>query len=707
VDYSILGPLEVSESGRLVELGGGRQRALLAILLLRRNEVVSTDLLIECLWSGKAPATAAKIVQLYVSQLRKVLGSDDLVTQPPGYVLKIQPGDLDTDRFEHLLGAARRKLADGDAEAASDQLREAQALWRGTPLADFAYEDFAHGEIGRLEELRLAALEERVEADLALGRHAELVPELETLVSAHPLRERLRGQLMVALYRCGRQAEALEEYRQARLLLDQELGLEPGQALQDVERAILRQDAWLEPPLRNAPRHDGISVVVPRRLRRRSAALLLARGILLGGGAAAATVVELTGGSSRRQPVQNAVGAIDESTGRVVSYTEVGASPSDVAVGEGSVWVLNADDRTVSRIDLRTRAIVKTFATGGTPTDLAVGAGAVWIGNGTPTRAGNIGDVYTASVSRVDPRSTLVTRTLALRGPLRLVPTAVYEPDRLPGVTQIAVGAGAVWAIDPDRSVSRVDPRTGRLVARIDVVATHAIAAGPAGVWVIGKGPTVTRIDPRTNRAGQTIWLEASGLAGIAVGGGSIWVTDPTDGLVWRVEPGPNPVTRSIDVGVGATSIAFADGAVWTTNFIEGGIIRIDPRTNTVASRIAVAATPQGVAAGSGSAWVSVGSGTNRGSLPAPSCGPITGGQNGRPDVLIASDLPLQGPQRAVTRAMTDAIGFVLREHGFRAGRYTVGYQSCDDSTAQTGARISSNALPTPRPTEKRYRSWA
>jgi DNA-binding SARP family transcriptional activator/ABC-type branched-subunit amino acid transport system substrate-binding protein/streptogramin lyase len=686
VDYRILGPLEVSESGRLVELGGGRQRALLAILLLRRNEVVSIDFLIECLWSGKAPATAAKIVQLYVSQLRKVLGSNELVTQPPGYVLRTQRGDLDTDRFEQLLGDARRKLADEQAEAAADLLREAQAIWRGPPLADFAYEDFAQAEIGRLEELRLDALEERVEADLALGRHADLVPELETMVSAHPLRERLRGQLMVALYRCGRQAEALEEYQDARRLLDEELGLEPGQALQEVERAILRQDSWLEPPSRPASQsHDGISTVVPRRLRRRSAVLLLAGGILLGGGAAVAIIVELGGGSSTPQPVRNAVGAIDERTGRLLSYTEVGASPSDVAVGEGSVWVLNADDQTVSRIDPKTRAVVKTFATGGTPTDLAVGAGAVWVGNGTASPAGNIGDVYTASVSRVDPHSTLVTRTLALSGPLRFVPTTTYEPDRLPGVTQLAVGAGAVWAIDPDRTVSRIDPATGRLVARIAVVATHAIAAAPDGIWVIGKGPTVTRIDPRTNLAGQMIRLEASGLAGLALGGGSVWATDPTDGLVWRVEPGPNPVTRSIDVGVGATGIAFADGAVWTTNFIEGEVSRIDPRTNTVTSRIAVAATPQGVAAGDGAAWVSVGSGTNKGSLPAPSCGPITGGQNGLPDVLIASDLPLQGPQRAVTRAMTDAIGFVLRKHDFRAGRFTVGYQSCDDSTAQTG----------------------
>jgi branched-chain amino acid transport system substrate-binding protein len=252
-------------------------------------------------------------------------------------------------------------------------------------------------------------------------------------------------------------------------------------------------------------------------------------------------------------------------------------------------------------------------------------------------------------------------------------------------VTQLAVGAGGVWAIDPDRTVSRIDPRTGRLAARIDVVATHGIAAGREGVWVIGKGSSVTRIDPSTNHAGQTIRLEASGLAGIAVGDDSVWVTDPTDGLVWRVEPGPNPITRSIDVGAGATSISFADGAVWATNFIEGDVVRIDPRTNAVTSRTAVAATPQGVAAGGGSAWVSIGASTNKGSLPAPACDPITAGLNKRPDVLIASDLPLRGPQNAVTRAMADAIGFVLREHRFRAGRYTVGYQSCDDSTPQSG----------------------
>jgi DNA-binding SARP family transcriptional activator len=696
VEYRILGPLEVSESGRPVDLGGGRQRALLALLLLHRNEVVSTDRLIEDLWSHNPPATAAKIVQLYVSQLRKALGSKDLVTRPPGYVLRVEAGSLDADRFEQLVRDARHALAHGDAETASELLRRAESLWRGAPLAEFAYEDFAQDEISRLEELRFAALEERVEADLALGRHVDLVSELEALVLRHPLRERLRAQLMVALYRCGRQTEALEVYQDGRRLLADKLGLEPGRGLQDAERAILRHDPSLKAPPHISPRRPaGFASVIPDPLRRRSAALLLAGGILLGGGAAA-LIVELPGGSSKHQPLQNAVGAINERTGRVVSYTEVGASPSNVTVGAGSVWVLNADDRTISQIDPQTRHVVKSFGVGATPTDIAAGEGAVWLGNGAATSPGTAGTIYTASLSRIDPNSGLVTRTLQLPGPYRELPSKTqYSPPHLAGVAQVTVGAGAVWMINPDRTVSRIDPASGALAAHVDVAATKAIAAGKEGVWVVGIGSTLTRIDPRTNRPGQTIKLEASGLAGIAVGAGAVWAADPVDGVVWRVEPGLNPVTRSIDVGPGVTSIAFADDAVWASDFIDGTVVRIDPRTNTVTARTALAATPQGIAVGAGSVWVSVAGGRTKGSLPSPACGPIASGK-GRPDLLIASDLPLQGPQSSVTRAMADAIGFVLRRHGFRAGRYTIGYQSCDDSTAQTNGadfyKCASNA---------------
>src|SRR5215208_2180291 len=246
MEFAILGPLEARDGHAPIELGPPRQRALLALLLLRRNDVVPQQVLIEELWPDRAPDTAAKIVQLYVSDLRKALDPERrlLVTQRPGYRLALAPEQLDAERFERLVAAARRR----PPEEASAGLREALALWRGPPLAEFAYEPFAQAEIARLEELRLATLEERIEVDLALGREAEVVSELEALVARHPLRERLRAQLMRALYRSGRQAEALQAFADARSALVDELGIEPGAALRELQRRILEQDPALEAP---------------------------------------------------------------------------------------------------------------------------------------------------------------------------------------------------------------------------------------------------------------------------------------------------------------------------------------------------------------------------------------------------------------------------------------------------------------------------
>jgi DNA-binding SARP family transcriptional activator len=250
MDFRILGPLEVvSEHDGPVALGGVKQRSLLAVLLLQANELVSSDRLIDRLWGATPPVTAAKSVQVYVSRLRKVLGEGRLATHGRGYVLRVEPSELDLARFERLAGEARRTTP----EAAARKLREALSLWRGPALADLAYEPFAQPEIARLEELRVAALEQRIDADLALGRHAELVGELEALIARHPLREGLRGQLMLALYRSARQAEALDAYRAARRELSEELGLEPSERLSLLEQAILRHDPALDLPDR-APR---------------------------------------------------------------------------------------------------------------------------------------------------------------------------------------------------------------------------------------------------------------------------------------------------------------------------------------------------------------------------------------------------------------------------------------------------------------------
>lgn len=262
--FRLLGPLEViADDGRVIALPAAKPRALLALLLLNRNQVARTDTLVDELWEERPPATAVKTLQVYVSQLRKAVGTR-LETRSGGYLLHVEPGELDTDDFEQL--------------STNGEWREALALWRGPALADVRGERFANTAAERLEELRLAVLEERIESDLADGRHAALVGELEQLAEAHPLRERLRAQLMLALYRSGRQAEALDVYRETRQMLADELGLEPGQELRELEQAILRQDESLVVARRARERPDAQPrpVVAERRGRTLLAVLAFA-----------------------------------------------------------------------------------------------------------------------------------------------------------------------------------------------------------------------------------------------------------------------------------------------------------------------------------------------------------------------------------------------------------------------------------------------
>jgi DNA-binding SARP family transcriptional activator/class 3 adenylate cyclase len=252
MDFRILGPLEVDDGASPIGLGGAKQRALLALLLLNPNLTVAADRLIDELWGDSPPESARKMVQIYVSQLRKVLPADTLRTHASGYSLQIGDEELDLARFRAMAAEGRDALAAGEAERASELLHAALAMWRGPALAEFD-EHFARIEGPRVEELRLAALEDRIDADLELGRHADLVAELELLVHQHPERERLRAQHMLALYRCGRQGDALNTYRQGRRVLDEELGLLPSPALRELEEQILRQDPALAPPRTSAP----------------------------------------------------------------------------------------------------------------------------------------------------------------------------------------------------------------------------------------------------------------------------------------------------------------------------------------------------------------------------------------------------------------------------------------------------------------------
>ena len=260
MQFRILGPLEVAGDDSLLPLGGAKQRALLALLLLNVNESVSTDRLIEELWGEELPESGRAALQVRVSQLRKALGpaGELVVTRAPGYVLRLESEQLDLHRFERLVGEADA----AEPALAAAKLREALALWRGGPLADLSYEAFAQPAIRRLEELRLGTVEKRIEADLALGRHADLVAELEALVAEHPLREHLRAQLMLALYRCGRQADALAVYQSARRALVEQLGIEPSPTLRELEEAILRHDPALQLAPAAAPERSVLAIAL-------------------------------------------------------------------------------------------------------------------------------------------------------------------------------------------------------------------------------------------------------------------------------------------------------------------------------------------------------------------------------------------------------------------------------------------------------------
>jgi DNA-binding SARP family transcriptional activator len=283
LDFRILGPLEVAGDGGPIALGGPKQRATLAILLLQANRVVSIDKLADDLYSGAPPVTAVTQVQRQISELRKALGSATAIeTRAPGYLIRASPDRLDLARFEQRTTEAGRALGRADTRVAADLLRDALALWRGAPLADLAYEPFAQVAIGRLEEIRLAALEQRVEAELALGLHSELIAELTELVADHPLREGLTAHLMLALYRSGRQAESLDLYRRAREALVEQFGIEPAPALRSLERAILTQDPSLtlgqSAPDRTRPATESSRavLVLPSHERRLDALLAIA-----------------------------------------------------------------------------------------------------------------------------------------------------------------------------------------------------------------------------------------------------------------------------------------------------------------------------------------------------------------------------------------------------------------------------------------------
>ena len=539
MEFRILGPLEVEDSGRSVPVGRGRQRALLALLLLHANEVVAQDRLIDELWGSEPPETAAKSLHNHVSALRRALGGDTILTRPPGYVVELDGDALDATRFERLVEEGRGA---GDAGVAGERFRAALGLWRGPPLQEFSSEEFAQAEIRRLEELRLVALEGRIDADLALGGGSELVPELEALVSEHPLRERLRGQLMLALYRSGRQADALEAYRDARTTLMDELGLEPGTELQELERRILRQDPALDAPVDARRPAQAAPSRPPRRwIAVGATALLLA--------VIAAVAVVLTRGDKAVAVVPNSIAKIDPETQEIVDVFPVGGDPFKPAVVGEYVFVSNERDETFSRIDIRSGE-VDTFGGLTSPAGISSGAdGTLWLGS-----------FHGGEVRQVRARDLqLLTRLDGL--------------EEFSSPWLIAVGASSVWVSQNGPSaVSRFDARTGKLQRTYELDFRDVagdIAFGDGAAWstvfdIHAVPGAVLRIEAR----GRGTTRIAVGIfpAGIAFGFGAVWVADLGDDDVKRIDARTEQVEETIPVGRAPLSVVTGGGSVWVSN---------------------------------------------------------------------------------------------------------------------------------------------
>ena len=608
-EFSILGPLEVARSGSIVPIGGPRQRAVLAVLLLEANRVVSMDRLAEDIWGGDPPKGWATTVQTYVFHLRRALepdrvpgaGGDVLVTKGRGYLLRVDREHLDAARFQDGLTAGRAALEAGRYAQAAGTLREALARWRGPVLADLADYAFTRPEAARLEELRLAALEARIDADLALGRHDTLTPELEQLAADHPLRERLHGQLMLALYRCGRQAEALAAYQRARDLLAGELGIDPGEPLRRLHASVLAQDSALDwsdsrqgpagvhraeagPPAvspaaqRRGPRPAAVSGVSGRGRRR--AGRLLVAGLALAVAAAAAIVAVARpwAGGPAGLP-GNTVGLIDTAGARVGAAVSVG-SPAGLAYGDGSVWAVDSTDGTLSRINPATHAVIQQIPVGSAPAAVATTRdGNVWVANS--------GD---GTVSRINAAADRGVQTI----PVGNLPVA------------IASGPSGVWVANQgDDTVDRIDPATGRVTKTVEVGGRpDGIAAGRDAVWVANaEDGTVTRIDPATGQPSGPVSV-GSGPAGIAITPAAVWVANSLDLTVSKINPATNRVTAIIPVHDGPGAIVAASNARWVSDEFDATLDRIDPRAGKVTRSVFVGSSPRGLAATPSGVWV-------------------------------------------------------------------------------------------------------
>jgi DNA-binding SARP family transcriptional activator len=521
VRFAILGPTELSVEGRPVPLGGPKQRALLAFLLLHANKPVSRDRLIDALWGDSPPPSASESLDTYIYRLRKLVGHDRLARRGSGYLLSAEPGELDAGRFELLVAKGSQAADAGDSRGAATMLADALALWRGPALADVLYQPFASAPARQLEGRRLEALESRIEAELDCGAGAALVPELEQLVADYPLRERLVASLMMALYQAGRQADALAAFRAARGRMVEELGLEPGPEVCELQERILRHDPALAAPRVTDPR-----AIRPVRPRGRWSWRWAAAAALASLAIAVAVPVLLRPGPARGGVLANGVGEVT-AAGGVVRSLDLPSQPGAVVAAFGSIWVASPAANEVYRIDPVTGSLVQTIPVGSGPGAITAAAGNIWVAN-----------TLDGTVSRISAASQVI-QTIAVG----------TEP------TGITAGGGAIWVADAAAStLSALSPASGRLTTTVALPsAPFGVAFGAGSVWVTSPADdSLTRVDPRGGRVSQQIPVGAEPTA-VTFGLGSVWVANSLDSTVTRVSPSTDAVAAVIPVGMART----------------------------------------------------------------------------------------------------------------------------------------------------------
>jgi len=542
LQYRILGALEAARAGEVVVVRRARLRALLGCLLLGAGETFSVPRLVDAVWGPGAPPSADGLVRVYVSQLRVLLGDDAVVTRPGGYAVA-DPGErLDAERFRRLVAKAKRRRDEGEDEGAAATFDEALALWSGDVLADTPLAGDAAAAAWQLAELRLQALEERAAAELRLGRHHELIAGLEREVRANPSRERLVEELMLALYRSGRQAEALALYADIRGRLVEELGLEPGQRLRELQSQILRHD-----PDAAAPSAAEVPKVGSRRLVAVVAAIAV--------GAVGAGLIGwiLTRSASAPAVRANAVVRIDTSRLHVARVTEPPGVPVAVLLTNRGVWVVDTTHRRLDEFDPDNLAAIRQISLRSLPHAMIDAGGRLWLANGFEGTISRIG-----SGGRIGP-------------PRRPEPHAV-------GRLALAYGDGALWIGSQDNRLTRFDPVRGRSVAVIRGLRTpQALTFADGAVWVAqATSVSVLRVDAQSHRIVKRIPIGGVPSA-IVSAAGSVWALAPAEGKLWQIDPKRGSVTGSISVP-GASLLAAAGSTLWVADAPDGTVTRVLPR---------------------------------------------------------------------------------------------------------------------------------